>query len=281
MKTNKSIQKLPFSHPQKNGTKELIKIYRDQKPSFAAHTHDFFELMLINTDDGFQKINNRRFDFKKRQVFFLSMFNSHEMNNTVTTDYYNIAFGPELLISAFDKNFSSYPVIGRFFFDFPEPGILDDDSYQSAVMLCELLIKENKEKKTHNAIIVCSLFKALMSIISRFLGADEKDRLPVLYALQYIGENYSQKVTTAKVARDCGLSSSRLAQLFRSTVGRSFKELLIQRRLIEAKKMLQQTNLTVYQVMNECGFTDSSYFNRAFVNHAGCSPGVFRKRTLD
>jgi len=60
--------------------------------------------------------------------------------------------------------------------------------------------------------------------------------------------------------------------------GRSPSQMLADRVLIEAKRKLVYTNMTVAEVAYGLGFRDPAYFSRFFTTAAGCSPRDFRRR---
>jgi AraC family transcriptional activator of pobA len=50
------------------------------------------------------------------------------------------------------------------------------------------------------------------------------------------------------------------------------------RQLLEAKRQLLYTNMSVSEIAYALGFEDSAYFTRFFTQRAGCSPRNFRMR---
>lgn len=66
----------------------------------------------------------------------------------------------------------------------------------------------------------------------------------------------------------------------RASNGRSFRELLTERRIREAKLLfsLEPSRHTVAGVGRRCGFSDSNYFSTVFRKHTGCSPREFLRR---
>ena len=47
-------------------------------------------------------------------------------------------------------------------------------------------------------------------------------------------------------------------------------------RLNKAKKMLEETNTPISQIMEAIGFYDSAYFSKTFKEYYGCSPKEYR-----
>jgi AraC family transcriptional activator of pobA len=77
-------------------------------------------------------------------------------------------------------------------------------------------------------------------------------------------------------ARRLGVSSSRLRRACRSVTGQPPVRLLQERLILEAKRLLIYSNMTVAETAYYLGFDDPAYFSRVFKAREGCSPGVFR-----
>ena len=77
-----------------------------------------------------------------------------------------------------------------------------------------------------------------------------------------------------------GLSRHRLTELFRQTYGTTPGACLTALRLVEARRLLRQTDLPVARVAGEAGFESLSAFYRAFRRELGCSPGAYRTKEM-
>jgi two-component system response regulator YesN len=58
----------------------------------------------------------------------------------------------------------------------------------------------------------------------------------------------------------------------------SFKDYLIQIRIEKAKHLIRETRKTIQEVAYEVGYTDPSYFSKAFKKVVGISPKEFADR---
>jgi AraC family transcriptional regulator, transcriptional activator of pobA len=67
-----------------------------------------------------------------------------------------------------------------------------------------------------------------------------------------------------------------LARTLARLTGRSTKELVTERVMVEAARLLRYTDLTVGQISHRVGFTDPLYFSRAFKRQTGSSPQAYR-----
>ncbi|MCB5364063.1 helix-turn-helix domain-containing protein [Pusillimonas sp. CC-YST705] len=93
-----------------------------------------------------------------------------------------------------------------------------------------------------------------------------------------IEANYLKPWSVAQYAAHIGVTPAHLNVLCRDIVGQSALMLIHQRRLLEAKRMLVYTSMTVSNVADALGFSDPAYFTRFFSRMAGMSPRAFRQQ---
>jgi len=84
--------------------------------------------------------------------------------------------------------------------------------------------------------------------------------------------------TIANLARQVGLSRTRLSQRFRSFLGESPMAYLAQWRLKLGADILQTTENSVAEVAAAVGYGSEAAFNRAFKREFKCPPAQFRRR---
>lgn len=95
--------------------------------------------------------------------------------------------------------------------------------------------------------------------------------------LSYVERNLYTKITQYSIANTCGMSPCKFSRSFKQVYGITFQEYLIQRRITEASKLLQNTDSTVSDVCFSLGFNDMSHFGRMFRRYVGMSPSEFKK----
>ncbi|MCK0715329.1 helix-turn-helix domain-containing protein [Chromohalobacter sarecensis] len=95
---------------------------------------------------------------------------------------------------------------------------------------------------------------------------------------QLIEAHYHQQPSIPELAEHLGISSAHLSAVCQRLAGRSAQQLLHERVLLEAKRHLTYTNMTIGQVAERLGFKEPAYFTRFFKRHVACSPKEFRQR---
>ena len=91
-------------------------------------------------------------------------------------------------------------------------------------------------------------------------------------------ENHFQdQWSVSDYAAEIGISAPHLTRLCRSHLRSPPNSLVRQRRLLEAKRLLEYTDLKIAEIAHRCGFQDAAFFNRSFKKAAGAPPQSFRK----
>ena len=101
---------------------------------------------------------------------------------------------------------------------------------------------------------------------------------PIRPAIDYITDNYAEKITVSQLADECHLSKSYFMNLFKKVTGTTVIGYLMQVRIDTACKMLANENMTVSEAALSTGYTNISNFNRQFRLLTGTTPKEYKKR---
>jgi AraC-like DNA-binding protein len=93
----------------------------------------------------------------------------------------------------------------------------------------------------------------------------------------YLCEHAGEPITLTEVAAHFAVSPSHLSRVFHQETGFGVREYLVHYRIRQACDLLLNTNLSVTQIADRCGFSDSNYFGDAFKKATGLSPREYRK----
>lgn len=107
--------------------------------------------------------------------------------------------------------------------------------------------------------------------------SDAARRLAERYA-RLLERNYSSGMGVGDFAAALGVTATHLTRVCKAASGRSAHELLQDRVLFEARRLLADTDLPVKQVASELGFGSAAYFTRSFHAHTGQTPTGFRRK---
>ena len=130
------------------------------------------------------------------------------------------------------------------------------------------------------------MLKAKVYAMLVFLLRIKRKNLSIVYSdsydertelfIQYICEHFSESITLQSVADHFFLSKEYFSFIFKQKTGFGFNEYLNQLRISQAMKLLENTNESIINIANKCGYSDSSYFTTVFKKISGISPKNYR-----
>jgi AraC-like DNA-binding protein len=96
---------------------------------------------------------------------------------------------------------------------------------------------------------------------------------------RHLEQHYRERLTTRQAAASLGWSPRTLTRACLAGLGRTPKHLIDARVLLEARRLLANTDHTVADISSRLGFTDPSAFGLFFRRLDGATPGTFRHHT--
>lgn len=104
-------------------------------------------------------------------------------------------------------------------------------------------------------------------------GGEPVSRNPfVAKAYEFIRNHYARNISTTEIAEHVKLSRSYLSDLYSRETGETLAETLTRVRIEESCKLLEESDLKIYEIAEAVGFADGKTFARAFKRLVGCSP---------
>lgn len=97
-------------------------------------------------------------------------------------------------------------------------------------------------------------------------------------AKRFIGDNFSNpELTLGTVAAYVGFNEKYFTTRFTKEAGTTFRDYLTDIRLGRAKKLMDTTDLKMYEISDRVGYNNVEHFNRMFKKRFGISPGDYKK----
>lgn len=122
--------------------------------------------------------------------------------------------------------------------------------------------------------------KLVLDLILK-LTADEENKYPLilLKAIDYIHKNFTDpNISNTSIANHCSISIIYLQKLFAKYIKCGTKQFIDDLRFHKAEDLLLKSDLPIYQISSECGFSNQITFFRAFTKkHNGLTPAKYRK----
>lgn len=108
----------------------------------------------------------------------------------------------------------------------------------------------------------------------------DKKQLKLAKFLNLIEDNFKKELNVSEYAKLMQISSRTLSELTSQLLDKSPSQLIHERIINEAQKMLLNTDFSINKIGHSLGFNDDSYFVKYFKKHTNISPLDFRKLHL-
>ena len=109
-------------------------------------------------------------------------------------------------------------------------------------------------------------------------NVSNKNKNEINKVLLYIHNQYNKQITLDELSRMIHFNKCYFVKIFRSLVGMSPYEYIINLRINEAKQLLINTSFSVNKIADQIGFLDTNNFIRRFRSRTGVSPLQYRKQ---
>jgi len=284
---------------------ELMDFYiRDQRgrpAETAPHRHEYFQIQVNFGGDTVQHIGNVQRPFRRNTLAFILPHRVHVIPHPVDSDFVVINFSqtfllPHLACDPMDLEEVSIlqaPELSPFRFqehldfclaepDFAEVGRIlaqmreldANRRFGSREVLKGLLLQLIGQ--------VCGLYAEPLRELADSNAAQLSRRAALGRMSEYLRRHIDDPdLNLHKVAAATYLSPSYLTHWLRKEIGKTFSELVLERRMHAARNYLLNGNRPVGEVARLCGFADEAYFSRRFRQIHGLPPGQFRRQQRD
>lgn len=96
--------------------------------------------------------------------------------------------------------------------------------------------------------------------------------------LDWMHQGFHEPLSLAEAAQRANMSISTFVRFFKRSMRQTFNQYLNEIRIGHACSLLIASDKPISVIVHESGFSNQSYFNRAFKKYKTCSPLEFRKR---
>lgn len=163
-----------------------------------------------------------------------------------------------------------------------QASVFDCKAYPEIKNLFQKLLNyKNLYLDSNHCEAMAIIYRIFAFIYQRNLPAyvSSTNRNKIQLAANYLTEHYAENgLTVAEVAEKFSLRVKHFRNLFHSLYNTTPSQYLISLRLQTATKLLTETELTISEISQMCGFCDIYYFSRLFKTRFCCSPMEYRKR---
>lgn len=146
---------------------------------------------------------------------------------------------------------------------------------RSLILDNEVIIKEIYNTESLKEVI--EVLENRLFSISKVISFNSSDK-SIKRIVKYIENNYYTDLKLELLADIFNYNSAYLGKVFKNNIGMSFNTYLDNIRIDQAKKLLMEDNLKVYQVCEKVGYKNIDYFHSKFKKYVGVSPLNYKKQ---
>jgi AraC-like DNA-binding protein len=246
------------------------------------HRHSFYHLLLFTGGAGTHTIDFQQFVIRPGQIYFMAPGQVHTWNFSEDADGFVINF-TEHFFNAFLKD-EQLPERYPFFKGVAEQCVVnlepEPQAYVSAIF--EAIIKEVNNNEVYAHDMVCSQLITLFITVARASGLqDDKTPNPnqtiIATYKKLVNLHYAKKKLPKEYAAILNITPNHLNTICNELLGKPAGDVIKDRVMLEAKRMLVNAQVTIAEIAWQLGFSDNSYFSKYFKKQSGFSPDEFRR----
>jgi AraC family transcriptional regulator, transcriptional activator of pobA len=247
------------------------------------HRHSFYHLVLFTQGKGTHTIDFEKFSVQPYQIYFMIPGQVHNWHFEGKVDGYIVHFN-EVLFTTFLQN-SHYLERFHFFRGISAEGVcqIPASKHNLIINYFETILEEVKERKEQNMDVIRLKLLELFIDIDRSCVSKKSKNIPQqkLTMLRSFQHLIAQHFRTIKLPKEYAellyVTPNHLNALCQDLLGKTAGDLIRDRVLLEAKRLLTNADMTITEIAYDLNFQDNSYFNRFFKKNVGMTPDEFRK----
>lgn len=268
-----------FKAEQTAGNNDLLyNIIEGEKLIKKPHKHDFFIIVLFDSAEGYHEIDFINYKISDKQIHVLFPGQVHKWHIKEKSTGYQL-----MIDKVFFENFSSYfrfsitnyinhPVIS-----------LSDKNYNLLKYEFDRIKDEIESKQSVQEITYAraSVIAAIVSKEAENHFYDTKILLnnPKLSNFNKLVDlHFKEEKSVSFYASLLNISANYLNILCKKNLNISATQLIQERSILEAKRLLQSSDLSIKEIAYELGFVDHAYFSNFYKNKTGLTPTQFKEK---
>lgn len=240
----------------------------------TQHSHHFTELFYVLRGEGSFIVENERFNVKEDDFITVNPNVLHTEVGKEGSPLEYIVLGIEGLLFA-EQNAKEkqkgYTLLNYY------------DYKHEILFYLKTLVQEIEEKDSNYESVCQNLLEVLVINMLRrtnkslSVTTTKRTNKECAFIKEYIDQHFTEELTLEALADLTYINKYYLAHAFKKYIGISPINYMIQKRLEEAKSLLETTNYSISQISNIVGFSSQSYFSQVFQKNTKMSPNQYRK----
>lgn len=250
------------------------------------HRHDYYSIIWVVRASGVHHIDFKSYPVKNQTIYFISPGQVHHLQLKSKPEGYVFLFTPDFLeASGIPQSFLSSLEL---FFACDEvkpirPGLRETEEI---TLYAEQILTEFNGEQYLKQETIATWLKLFLICCRRIQAKSDRPSNPLLSRGSKIVRdfklalelNYHRFHKVHEYARILHLSSNYLNEVIKEETGKSVKDFIQDRILLEAKRLAAHADISLKEASSTLGFDDPAHFSKFFINCSKISFTAFREQ---
>lgn len=243
------------------------------------HKHDFYMVFFVEKGSGVHNVDFTQYTVNDYQVYFIRAGQVHNWSLDVDTSGFQLMLAADV-ITIF-SNLGSFP-----FFEQSVPSCLSLDKkqfeeFKNHLHEIELVLSDNDVLTKEILLLRLHLMLKLLQkeYLNQFPEHDSSTKPEKIIKgfNTLIDDHFNEESSVNFYADKLNITANYLNILSQKYLKMPASDVIKQRTILEAKRLLTSTDLSIKEIGYQLGFNDNTYFSKVFKKYTGKTPGDFKK----
>lgn len=246
------------------------------------HRHDFYQVVLFTRGGGHHSIDFRQYEVAPHEVYYMAPGQIHTWDFDAETDGYLINFNESFFTSMYHnphyiREFPLFNHISGTSVNTLDMTCCAEVEQTFAQMLAEFDKGDDFAMDILRGMLIVILVRLSRVAPDAFKEGASRHNLVLMRQFEKLIEiHFREKRLPREYAEMMFVTPNHLNSLTNNVIGKSAGELIRERILLEAKRLLANSDLMIGQIAETLHFEDNAYFTRFFKKYMGTTPEGFR-----
>lgn len=244
------------------------------------HRHNFYLLVLFTNGTGIHEIDFDKYPIKKGSLFILQPGQIHNWNLSNDIDGYIVFYSQEI----YNLYFGTKKIEDYLFYKSVKSNpemYFEKNEFAEIEVYFKLMLSESESGKPKRNDKILNLLDSINIEISRKYQLDNNHKTAVYNHKidqfeKLIDTHFKIEKSPSFYASKMNITLKHLNRICKTILNKTATELITERVILEAKRLLIDKNKAISQVADGLGFDNYSYFAKVFKKENGISPKEFR-----
>ena len=277
-----NFENIPFLNLQEQShflIRPLLPTVNPAELKEAAHRHSYQEILWICNGEWQHTIDDQLFTLEPNTFYLIFQGQIHHFIKGENLKGFLIRFNNEFLNEISPLDPFTPPYVNKI--TVQNENDIGYFNYLIHSIYVEFTAENSNKEAIIRHLLMAFLYKLSQKKQAIQIQLTQKSSLEDQIYIRFsniLESEYSKNVDTAQYVTSLGITTRQLCSIIKKYSGKTTKQLIIERRILEAKRLLDYTQTPLKEIAYQLGFEDIGYFCRSFKIQTGLTPSQFKSK---